>query len=209
MKLLRNLMVVATTVLLSACTYVSTEVESFSTIPNGVQPPTVYIKPAPGMDGNSLAWQSNASILAGLFAEKGYVSVPAAKARLTAALGYSIDNGRQQTRTESVPMRGVVGYETVPVGNPADGKTIQRPIYGTVGFNDRLVTDTIYTRRATVSVTDNTTGKQVFQGTGVSRGECPAFAPVAQPLLAAIMSKFPQGGTGTVVLESQDNNCGT
>lgn len=203
--MIRFLCLALSGLLLAACASVTTQVDAISAIPEGVEPKTVYITPAPGMDGNSLAWQQYSRVLAGVLLGKGYTPLASRSgARLVAAFGYQIDNGEKVTTQYSVPERGIIGYRNVSRPGP-NGGTIQDtvPIWGVVGYDWRTRTDIVFTAQVSINMTDSRTGKRAFEGRGLNRGPCSNFAPLAAPMIGAVLSDFPAGRQGRVTIETE------
>lgn len=217
MRLVRLLAFVATCVVLAGCVQVSTDVDSYSVIPANIEPKTVYVAPYKGMGGSSLPWQSNARILARVLAEKGFTVVDSRKqARLVAFFGFGVDKGERVTTQYLIPQWGYVWPGAGFYGGPFYGGPgpywgwgwgspfVPGPSYGVVGYTTGLKTETVFTRSASIDMIDTRTGKKVFQGRGVSRGTCASFAPVAEPMLRAVLANFPAGKAGRVTLPMSD-----
>lgn len=220
MRLLRVLGLVAALSAVAGCQQVQTQVDAYSAIPASIEPKTIYIAPYKGMDDDGLAWQTNAATLAGVLAEKGFTRVARRdQARLVAFFGFAVDQGERVTTQYLIPQWGYVygpglygpgfygggWYGPGPYGGygwgwgPSIG-----PTFGVVGYTAGIRSETIFTRSAAIDMIDTKTGKQVFQGKAMSRGPCGIFAPVAMPMIQAVLSNFPQGRTGTVTLPQTD-----
>lgn len=220
MTLLRLLAGMVAVALLAGCMQVSTQVDAYSAIPADIEPKTVYIAPYTGMDGSSLAWQTNAATLAGVLAGKGFTRVSSRdQARLVAFFGFAVDQGERVTTQYLVPQWGYVygpglygpGFRGGGWYGPGPYRAYGwgwggsvGPAFGVVGYTAGIRTETIFTRSAAIDMIDTRTGKTVFQGKAMSRGTCGVFAPVAMPMIQALLSNFPQGRTGTVTLPQQD-----
>ncbi|MDQ0316964.1 DUF4136 domain-containing protein [Amorphus orientalis] len=224
MKSLRVLLAAAALVALAGCMQVQTQVDAYSVIPADITPKTVYIAPYKGMDASSLAWQTNAATLAGVLAEKGFTRVASRKqARLVAFFGFAVDKGQRVTTEYLIPQWGYVGVGPGWYGpgwggpgfygggfygggwyGPGPYYGAWGPQFGVVGYTPAVRTETIYTRSASLDMIDTKTGQKVFQSRAVSRGPCGLFAPVAQPMVRAVLSNFPQGRTGVVTLPQTD-----
>ncbi|QPM92147.1 DUF4136 domain-containing protein [Pseudooceanicola algae] len=193
---------------LAACTSVTTEVDALSAIPADLTPTNAHVVPGPGMDAGSLGWQQGAEVLAGVLLGKGVTPVAARSgARLVTRFGYRIDDGQTVTSQYMVPERGIIGYQVVNRPGPNGGQIAERvPVWGTIGYDYRTRIDTIYTAEVTISMTDSRSGKQVFEGRGVYRGGCSSFAPLAAPMIGAVLSKFPAGRQGPVTIKTE-NGC--
>lgn len=215
MKFRRVLALLASTVILSACMQmqeVHTQVDAYSSIPADVEPKTIYIAPYRGVSRNSLEWQTNARVLAQTLTDKGFTIVDRQRdARLTAYFGFGIDQGERVQTTYAIPQWGVTGYSGANTygtlsGNTYSARTTLSPTYGVTGYNTGTMTNVIYTRSVSIDMIDNRNRQQVFKSKAVSQGECNSFAPVASPIIKAVLSNFPQGKTGTVRLPVE-NEC--
>lgn len=212
MKFYRALTVIASALVLSACMQVQTQVDAYSSIPADLEPKTIYIAPYRGVSGNSLEWQTNARILAQTLSEKGFSVVSRQRdARLTAYFGFGVDQGERVQTAYSIPQWGVTGYSGANTygtvyGNTYSATTTLNPTYGVTGYSTGTTTSVVYTRSVSIDMIDNRNRQQVFQAKAVSRGSCNSFAPVASPIIAAVLSNFPQGKTGTVTLP-MENEC--
>jgi hypothetical protein len=224
MKHFRFLAVLVGVALLAGCQQVRTQVDAYSVIPADIEPKTVFLAPYKGMDGSSLAWQANAAIVARVLAEKGFTPVASRKqARLVAFFGFAVDEGERVTTAYLIPQWGYVGYGGGWYGPGVYGPgyvvgpgpysswgggwgwgSPVGPAFGVVGYTPALRTETVYTRSASIDMIDTRAGRQVFQAKAVSRGECGLFAPVADPIVRAVLKNFPQGTTGTVTLPQTD-----
>ncbi|MCB1353251.1 MAG: hypothetical protein KDK03_10995 [Rhodobacteraceae bacterium] len=202
---------VASLVLLfvAACApVVKTQVEAYSEIPADIEPKTVYIAPRDNTAAARLDWKANAEVLAGVLSAKGFSTVPErSKARLTAFFDYSVDQGEIVQTTYSTPEWGVTGYSSANTygsvyGNSYSSTTTLTPTYGVTGYRQGTMTGTLFTRTVHIDMIDNTTGKQVFQVAGVSRGTCGSFSQVAAPIIAAVLTSFPEARSGYLQLPS-------
>ncbi|WP_018698931.1 DUF4136 domain-containing protein [Amorphus coralli] len=215
MSVFRVLVLVAALAALAGCQQVQTQVDAYSAISATIVPKTVYIAPYKGMGGDTLPWQTNAATLAGVLAEKGFTRVSSRKqARLVAFFGFAVDEGERVTTQYLVPQWGYVygpGFGTGYYGGGWYGPGPYGgygwgfgPRFGVVGYSAGIRTETIFTRSASIDMIDTRTGKKVFEGKAVSQGTCGVFAPVAMPMIRALLSNFPQGRTGTVTLPQTD-----
>jgi hypothetical protein len=204
--MLKYLAILVTFVALTGCVQIETQVDAYSTIPDDLEPKTVYIAPYQGMDGNSLQWRTNAQVFASILGEKGYQVVSQkGQARLTAFFGFAIDQGERVQTSYSIPKWGVTGYSGANTygtvyGNSYSATTTLTPTYGVTGYSSGVRSDVIYTRSVAIDMIDNKTRQRVFQAKGISRGTCASFAQVAKPIITSILSEFPKGKTGTVQL---------
>ena len=213
MKVSRLAAVLASALSLSACmNVVESQVDAYSSIPVDFEPKTVFIAPYKGVSSNSLEWQTNARILAQSLSTKGFSVVGRKReARLTAYFGFGIDRGEMVRTAYSIPQWGVTGYSGANTygsvyGNSFTATTTLTPTYGVTGYSTGTRTDVVYTRSVSIDMIDNSNGKQVFQAKAISRGSCNSFAPVAAPIIDAVLSNFPQGKTGKVSLPMK-NDC--
>lgn len=221
----RLLAVAAAVALVAGCMQVRTQVDAYSVIPADIAPKTVFIAPYKGMDGSSLAWQANAAIVAQVLAEKGFTPVASRKqARLVAFFGFAVDQGERVTTAYLIPQWGYVGYGGGwgpgfygggwagggYIGGPGPywgwGGPMVGPPMGVVGYTPALRTETVFTRSVSIDMIDTRAGQKVFQAKAVSRGACGLFAPVAEPIVRAVLKNFPQGTTGSVTLP-QTSSC--
>jgi Domain of unknown function (DUF4136) len=191
---------------LSACTQVSTQVDAYSSIPEDINPKTIYISPYQAKDANNLKWRANSKTLAQVMEESGFTVVSSKReARLTAFFGFAVDQGEVVQTAYSIPQWGVTGYSGANTygtfyGNTYSGTTTLIPTYGITGYSTGSRKDTIFTRSVAIDMVDNTTRQKVFQARAVSRGSCNSFAPVAASIIKAVMTNFPKGKTGSVIL---------
>lgn len=212
MKLLNSLMVVIWTLLITGCSYVSTQVDAYSSIPEDIDPRTVYLAPFKGMNIHDLEWQSNTQALAAVLKEKGFDVVGHQRdARLTAYFGFHVNQGELVQNSYSIPEFGITGYSKSNTYGKINGKsysasTTFTPDYGVTGHSTGLATSIVFTRDVAINMVDNRTRKTVFKAHGVSRGSCHSFAPVAISIIRAVLSNFPEGTNGTVDIP-MENRC--
>ncbi|SNY47864.1 protein of unknown function [Pseudooceanicola antarcticus] len=189
--------------LLAACTSVTSTVEGYSTIPEGIAPKTVHIAPGEGMSGESLAWQSNAQALAAQLARRGYTSVARGEARLLARFSYSTAAPETERYPVRVPVRGITGYETQET-SPGVFRTV--PIRGIIGYRTRYETRVVYPRQLRITMRDARSGAPVFETSALSRDTCDQTPRVIALMLGAALKSFPKAQSGRVTL-SEDQSC--
>lgn len=201
----------ASLALMGCTTQVNTQVDAYSSIPDDIEPRTVYIAPFRGMSSSDLQWQAHARVLAAVLNEKGFTIAPRQRdARLTAFFGFGIDQGETVQTSYSIPQWGVTGYSGATTtgsvfGSSFRATTTYTPRYGVTGYRSGIATNVVFTRSVAIDMFDNRTRQQVFQARGVSRGSCNSFGPVAEQIIGAVLSNFPAGRTGRVALPMQDD----
>ncbi len=197
--------------LLSGC-MVETQVDAYSAIPADIEPKTVFVAPYEGTNSNDLEWQTNARTFAAVLAEKGFSVVSRQKdARLTAYFGFAVDQGERIQTAYSIPQWGVTGYSGASTygsvyGSSYSATTILNPTYGITGYDTGVRSDVVFTRSVAIEMLDNSTRQTVFKARAISQGSCNSFAPVAGAIIKAVLSNFPQGKSGSVVLP-MENEC--
>lgn len=186
--------------LVAACSTVTSNTEGYSVIPADITPRTVNIAAADWMDGDSLSFQANASLLAGVLAEKGFASVGKSDARLLASYSYQTHPAITKTYTTREPVRRTSAHE---VSDGKGGTTTER-VTEVVGYRNVTHEQIVYPRVARLTMTDAQTGKQVYDGVVTSEDNCTQDPLVYKLMLDALLKDFPASQHGSVNLTVKD-----
>lgn len=199
---------------ITACTPVTTNVESYSDLPENHVGKTVFVTGTKGQDLNSLPSKKAFSLLKAELEAVGLkVSQSSKKADYIAYFGYGIDKGELVTTQYSIPTFGVTGYSGATTygsvyGSSYSSTTTLTPTYGVTGSTTGSSTSKVFTRSAMLYFVDRRKNKIVFESTASSRGGCHSFTPVAPYIIRSMLTDFPNGKVGTVQLQTEkDYEC--
>ena len=213
-KIVKNVVMIAALPAFTACTYVTTKVESYSDLPESHVGKTLFITGVTGQDRSSLASKKAFSLLkAELEAQGLRLSQSSKNADFLAYFGYSIDQGELITTEYSIPTYGVTGYSGANTqgqisGNSYSSTTTLNTTYGVTGSTTGSTTSKVFTRSAKLFFVDRRAKDIVFEATASSTGSCHSFIPVAPYIIRSMLTDFPKGKVGTVELPTEkDYEC--
>ncbi|MDB2454342.1 hypothetical protein N9X02_11775 [Planktomarina temperata] len=195
------------------CVKVESNVESYSSLDNTALGASVFVAPTKGQATNTLSWAKNKSLLEQELKSSGLKVVSSPKrADYLAYFGFAVDTGQLVTTNYSIPQYGVTGYSGANTygsvyGNSYSSTTTLNPTYGVTGYSSGSTTNKIFTRSAKLFLQNRKSKEIVFEGNAVSSGSCHSFAPVAPYIIKSILTNFPDGKVGRVVLDTEDFDC--
>lgn len=194
-----RLLLTITTLALCACAQVQSHVTRFHENPALAGKRFVMITTQE--QEQSLEYKAYAEKVGQWLQRYGMSPAPGGRADYGVHLDFSVDDGREVI--SSSPVYGQVGGGLGHSGKKRKkGAAGHAPIYGVIGTE--LHSDTIYTKKLSLRITDQARRRPVFEGSVISDGNDPSFAPVADCLMASLFQNFPglNGQTETVILES-------
>jgi hypothetical protein len=155
---------------------------------------------------SSLEFGTYRSILAGKFAEKGFVVVERPQdADWIAIVSYGIGDGKPTTNVISSPVYGQTGGGTTYYSGtaytasgprPVSGSFYSMPTYGQVGTTTTSYSTMTYQRSIAIDIVDRASlaggsPKTLYETRIVSSGRCASMAAVFSPMVDALFQDWP------------------
>ncbi|MGE0659103.1 MAG: hypothetical protein AB7O63_06400 [Reyranellaceae bacterium] len=192
-----------------------TELTTFGAVSDLRPGESVAVVPATNMDGDSVEVQLYLDKFADQLRQNGLTVVaPDDQPELIASLDIRIDEGRQILTTTQTPVWGQVGTRTEHLFNSTPATSGQKftvtttavvvPVIGIVGHSTSINASTVYTRDLRMRLSrqnDDGSSTPVYEARLRSRGACSDLPALIDPLLGALLNRFPNG-SGTT-LESE------